>query len=460
MQTPLNILILAAGLGTRMKSRTAKVLHRAAGKALVEHVTDTALRLTAPGRITVVIGHQAERVRDLLSPRGVRFALQSDPKGTGHAVLCAEATVAERTGRVVILYGDVPLLSLGTLEKLIALQSSSEAAATAITTYLDNPTGYGRILRNPAGEVIAVVEEKAATAEQRAIREINAGIYCFDAALLWKHLHDIQPNNPAREYYLTDMIEILFRNGHRVLPLVVEDPTELLGINTKLELSEVDRILRTRKVRQLMLDGVTIERPETVTVDEQVVIGPDTVLEPFTRILGNTTIGAECRIGAYSIIESSTLEDDVHINPFSIVATSHVESAARIGPYARLRMENHVESGAHVGNFVELKKTRLGKGTKAQHLAYLGDSTIGANVNIGAGSITCNYDGKKKHQTQIGDNSFIGSNSTLVAPVTVGEGSYVAAGSVITHPVPADALALGRSRQIIKEGWAKKRREE
>ncbi|MFN7932204.1 MAG: bifunctional UDP-N-acetylglucosamine diphosphorylase/glucosamine-1-phosphate N-acetyltransferase GlmU [Bryobacteraceae bacterium] len=460
MQTPLNILILAAGLGTRMKSNKAKVLHQAAGKALVEHVTDTALRLTTPDRITVVIGHQAERVRDLLSARGVRFALQSEQKGTGHAVLCCEQAVPEHTGRVVILYGDVPLLTLATLEKLIRLQAEAAVSATALTTHLDNPTGYGRIIRNAAGDIAAVVEEKAANAEQRAVREINAGIYCFDAALLWKHLHDIRTNNPAGEYYLTDMVEILSGNGHRVLPLHVEDPSELLGINTKLELADVDRILRARKARQLMLDGVTIERPETVTIDEEVRIAADSVIEPFTRILGKTVIGADCRVGAYSIIESSTLEDDVQVNPFSIVATSYVSSGARIGPYARLRLENHVEAGVHIGNFVELKKTRIGKGAKAQHLAYLGDSTIGENVNIGAGTITCNYDGKKKHQTKIGSNSFVGSNSTLVAPVTVGEGSYVAAGSVVTDAVPSDALALGRSRQIIKEGWAKKRREE
>jgi len=460
MQTPLNILILAAGLGTRMKSRKAKVLHEAAGKALVEHVTDTALRLTSPDRITVVVGHQAERVRELLGPRGVRFALQAEQKGTGHAVMCCEASVPEQSGRVAVLYGDVPLLSLETLEKLIALQVDSRVAATAITTCLENPTGYGRIVRNAAGDVVAVVEEKAASAEQKTIREINAGIYCFDAELLWKHLRDVSTNNPAGEYYLTDMVEILTGNGQRVLPLVVEDPSELLGINTKLELAEVDRILRTRKVRQLMLDGVTIERPETVTVDERVVIGEDTVIEAFARILGNTVIGAECRVGSFTIVESSTLEDDVQVHPFSIVRTSHVETGARIGPYARLRMENHVEAGAHIGNFVELKKTRIGKGAKAQHLAYLGDSVIGENVNIGAGTITCNYDGKKKHQTVVGKGSFVGSNSTLVAPVTVGEGSYVAAGSVITDTVPADALALGRARQIIKDGWAQKRREE
>ncbi|MBI3681987.1 MAG: bifunctional UDP-N-acetylglucosamine diphosphorylase/glucosamine-1-phosphate N-acetyltransferase GlmU [Acidobacteria bacterium] len=458
MDSALTVLILAAGLGTRMKSRKAKVLHRAGGKTLIEHVVDAACELANPESIYIVVGHQAEIVESLLRPRGVRFVRQIEQKGTGHAVLCCEPAAKRRQGRVLILYGDCPLLGAGTLRRLIDLHVESGAAATAITTMLENPTGYGRIVRNQEGQVLAVVEEKAASAEQKQIREINAGIYCFDTALLWKHLHDIRPHNPAREYYLTDLVGILNAAGHRVLPLPAVDFTELLGINNRIELAEVDRILRERKVRQLMLDGVTIERPDTVTIDAQVAIGPDTVIEPFARILGDTVIGSDARIGAYSIIESSRLEDAVEVLPFSIVATSHVESGARIGPYARLRMENHVEAGALIGNFVELKKTRLGKGAKAQHLAYLGDSTIGENVNVGAGAITCNYDGQTKHKTRIGAGAFIGSNATLVAPIEIGEGSYVGAGSVITDPVPADALALGRGRQVVKEGWARRRR--
>ncbi|MCC6367932.1 MAG: bifunctional UDP-N-acetylglucosamine diphosphorylase/glucosamine-1-phosphate N-acetyltransferase GlmU [Bryobacterales bacterium] len=459
MESPLTIVILAAGLGTRMKSRKAKVLHEAGGKTLAEHVVDTALELTAPGSIYVVVGHQAAEVRDTLASRGVQFAEQTEQKGTGHAVLCCESVVRERAGRVVVLYGDVPLLKASTLRKLIELQTSSGAAAAAISTFLDDPTGYGRILRNERGEVVAVVEEKAATAEQRRIREINAGIYCFDAPLLWKHLHDLRPDNPARELYLTDTVEILNREGHSVLPLVVDDSSELLGINTRIELAAVDRILRQEKVRQLMLDGVTIERPETVTIDSQVQIGMDTVVEAFTRILGNSRIGAGCHIGAFSIVNHSTVEDGVLVLPYTLINTSHVETGAQVGPYARLRMENYVEAGAHIGNFVELKKTRLGKGSKASHLAYLGDSVIGEKVNIGAGAITCNYDGKKKSQTRIGNGAFVGSNSTLVAPVEIGEGSYLAAGSVITHTVPPDALAVARSRQVNKEDWARHRRE-
>ncbi|MCZ2148645.1 MAG: bifunctional UDP-N-acetylglucosamine diphosphorylase/glucosamine-1-phosphate N-acetyltransferase GlmU [Bryobacterales bacterium] len=459
MESPLTIVILAAGLGTRMKSRKAKVLHQAGGKTLIEHVVDTALELTAPESIYVVVGHQAADVRNTLASRGVQFAEQTEQKGTGHAVLCCEPAVRERTGRVVVLYGDVPLLKAATLRRLIELETSSTAAAAAISTFLDDPTGYGRILRNERGAVVAVVEDRAAGAEQRRIHEINAGIYCFDGPLLWKHLHDLRPDNPARELYLTDMVEILNREGHSVLPLVVDDSSELLGINTRVELAAVDRILRQEKTRQLMLDGVTVERPETVTVDSQVQIGMDTVVEAFTRILGDSRIGSGCRIGAFSIINDSTIEDGVLVLPYTIVNTSHVGTGAQLGPYTRLRMENYVEAGAHIGNFVELKKTRLGKGSKASHLAYLGDSVIGEKVNIGAGTITCNYDGRKKSQTRIGDGAFVGSNSTLVAPVEIGEGSYLAAGSVITQTVPPNALAIARGKQLNKEDWARRRRE-
>ncbi|MCS7024614.1 MAG: bifunctional UDP-N-acetylglucosamine diphosphorylase/glucosamine-1-phosphate N-acetyltransferase GlmU [Bryobacteraceae bacterium] len=459
MSSPLSVIILAAGLGTRMKSQKAKVLHRAGGKALVEHVVDAALKLTAANNIFVVVGHQAEMVKAVLAPRGVRFVFQEQQKGTGHAVMICASQVPAQLGQVVVLYGDAPLLRVETLRRLCQLQAETGVAAVAITTYLDDPTGYGRIVRNEQGDVLAVVEQKAASSEQLQIREINAGIYCFSAPQLWKHLPEIQPNNPAGEYYLTDMVEILNRVGEKVSPLVVEDSTELLGINNRIELAEADRILRKRKAQELMLAGVTIEKPDTVTIDLDVQIGADTVIEPFVRITGETVIGSECHLGACSIIHSSKLEDQVQVLPFSMISSSYVETGAQIGPYARLRLENHVGAGAHIGNFVELKKTRLGRGAKAQHLAYLGDSTIGASVNIGAGTITCNYDGRAKHPTKIGEGAFIGSNSTLVAPVEIGDGAYVGAGSVITDEVPQDALALGRARQVLKEGWARKRRE-
>ena len=459
MQSPVTVVILAAGLGTRMKSKMAKVLHRAGGMTLVEQVVEIATAITAPKHMVVVTGHQAARVQEVTAHTGVKYAMQSEQKGTGHAVMCCR-DVVPGNGLLVVLYGDAPLISSATLRELLCSQADSNAAATVLTTMLDDPSGYGRIIRDAAGNVEAIVEEKAATPEQAKVREINSGIYCFNAEALWKHIDRIGTDNPAKEYYLTDIVEIFRRTGHTVAPMLLASSEEVLGINTRVELAEADRIFRSRTVNRLMLDGVTIERPETVTIDAQVRIGRDTVIEPFTRILGSTVIGEDCRIGAHSIIESSRLADGVEVGAYTIIGTSVVEAGAIVGPFARLRLDNHVGAGAHIGNFVELKKTRMGAGAKANHLAYLGDSNIGAKVNIGAGTITCNYDGKKKHQTQIGDGAFVGSNSTLVAPVVVGAGSYIGAASVITKPVPEGALAIGRGHQVNKEGWVKRKAEE
>jgi bifunctional UDP-N-acetylglucosamine pyrophosphorylase/glucosamine-1-phosphate N-acetyltransferase len=314
------------------------------------------------------------------------------------------------------------------------------------------------VIRDAHGRVAAIVEQKAGTPEQLAVREANMGIYCYRADLFWKHVDEIRPDNPAKEYYLTDMVEIFNRAGHFVEAMQIADAGEALGINNRLELAEADRLMRTAKVRELMLAGVTIEKPETVTVDCGVEIGMDTVVEPFAQILGNSRIGENSRIGACAIVRDSQIGDEVEIGAFTMVADSRLERGVHAGPFARLRMQNHVEEGASIGNFVELKKTRLGARAKANHLAYLGDSEIGASVNIGAGTITCNFDGVSKHKTAIGAGAFVGSNSTLVAPIAIGEGSYIGAGSVITEPVPADALAVGRARQAVKEGWAAKRR--
>jgi bifunctional UDP-N-acetylglucosamine pyrophosphorylase/glucosamine-1-phosphate N-acetyltransferase len=455
------VVILAAGQGTRMKSRMAKVLHRAGGKALVEHVIDAAKGIAPVERIFVVVGHQAEAVSAVARNAGAGTIRQTEQLGTGHAVMCGEAQLAGLGGMLLVLNGDCPLIRPETLARLIELYRETGSGAAMITTDLDDPTGYGRIIRDTSGrdasgDVLAIVEHKVATAEQRAVREINVGFYCFDAAAFWKHVHELRPDNPAREYYLTDMIAILLRHGHRVTALKAEDSGEMLGINNRLELAAADRNMRERKVRQLMLDGVTIEKPETVTIDAQVKIGIDTVVGPFAQITGDTTIGENCRIGASCIIENSTLEEDVEVFPFTSISACTLAKKAQVGPYARLRMGAVLEEGAHVGNFVELKKTRLGAGSKSMHLAYLGDSVIGSKVNIGAGTITCNYDGAKKHPTHIGDGSFVGSNSTLVAPLEIAQGAYIAAGSVITDPVPAKALALGRARQVIKEGWVRK----
>ncbi|HYW44421.1 MAG TPA: bifunctional UDP-N-acetylglucosamine diphosphorylase/glucosamine-1-phosphate N-acetyltransferase GlmU [Bryobacteraceae bacterium] len=458
MQTPVTVVILAAGLGTRMKSRKAKVLHRAGGKTLVEHVVETALRLAPPERIFVVVGHQAGEVRGAVATPGIRFIEQREQKGTGHAVMVGRDSLASLGGYLVILYGDSPLLREETLRRLIQAEASGSAAGVLITALMDDPTGYGRVIHDPRGHVAAIVEQKAATGEQLAIREANMGIYCYRAEVFWEHVDQIRPDNPAREYYLTDMVEILNRAGHTVEAMRIGDAREALGINDRIELAEVDRLLRERKLRDLMLAGVTIEKPETVTVDAGVCVGIDTVIEPFARLLGKTTVGENCRIGACSIVTDSEIAADVEIFPFTVVASSRLERGVQAGPFARLRPGNLVEQGAHIGNFVELKKTRLGPGAKASHLAYLGDSHIGAKVNIGAGTITCNYDGFAKHPTRIGEGAFVGSNSTLVAPLEIGAGSYVGAGSVITDTVPPDALAIGRSRQMVKEEWAKKRR--
>jgi bifunctional UDP-N-acetylglucosamine pyrophosphorylase/glucosamine-1-phosphate N-acetyltransferase len=441
-----------------MRSKHAKVLHRAGGLALVEQVVAAARAIAPADHIVVVTGHQAEKVETLLAPLGVRFARQQEQKGTGHALAACRGIVPDDGELVMVLYGDTPLLSAATLMRLRDLQAESNAAATLITTALPDPTGYGRVLLDETGAVRAIVEEKSCTPEQRKLDLINSGIYCFQSDLLWEHIGEIEPNNPAREYYLTDMAEILSSHGHRVQPMRVDDASELLGINTRVELADADRLLRRRKAEELMLSGVTIERPETVSIDALVTVGADTIIEPFTRLLGATEIGQDCHIGAGSILESAVLADGVIVKPYSLISDSRVGIDAQVGPFTRLRMNARISADARVGNFVEVKNSRLGEGTKSQHLAYLGDADIGDKVNIGAGTITCNFDGKKKHETKIGSGAFVGSNSTLVAPIEIGEESYIGAGSTITDPVPPRTLALGRGRQVIKEDWLAKRK--
>jgi bifunctional UDP-N-acetylglucosamine pyrophosphorylase/glucosamine-1-phosphate N-acetyltransferase len=458
MHKPVTIVILAAGLGTRMKSRKAKVLHQAGGKTLVEHVVATALRIAPPERVFVVVGHQAEEVRRAVSTPGIGFIEQREQKGTGHALMVGREALSGLDGYLAIVYGDGPLLRAETLERMLEAASASQGAGVLLSAEMSDPTGYGRVIRAGDGCVAAIIEQKAATAEQLGVREANMGIYCYRADLFWKHVDSIRPDNPAHEFYLTDMVEIFNRAGHWVEAVRIGDPAEVLGINNRLELAEADRLLRARKLRELMLEGVTIEKPETVSVDMDVRIGMDTVVGPFAQILGRTRIGEGCRIGAGAIVSDSELGDEVEVGPYTLIARSSVERGAHVGPFARLRMDNRVEAGAHIGNFVELKKTRLGAGAKANHLAYLGDSQIGARSNIGAGTITCNYDGARKHPTVIGEGAFVGSNSTLVAPLEIGDGAYLAAGSVITENVPPDALALGRARQVVKPDWAKNKR--
>lgn len=459
MKENTTVVILAAGLGTRMKSTKAKVLHEAGGDTLLNHILRAAIRTAAPENIVVVVGYQAEEVRASVKIPGIRFAEQTEQRGTGHAAVCARGHIHSQTGALLILNGDGPLLRADTLRALVERQNEDRAAGTIITTEVNDPSGYGRIVRDVNGMVAAIVEQKAATAEQLKIREINPGLYCFDAALFWRHVDEIKADNAAKEYYVTDMVEILRRHGHAVAPLLIADETELLGINTRVELAAADKILRTRRTEELMLSGVTIENPESVSIDAGVEIGPDTVIEANVQLRGATRIGSNCRIGTGSVLRDCLIGESVTILPYVVAEASSVGKHASIGPFSRLRPHSEAEEGTRIGNFVELKNTRLGKGSKAQHLAYLGDSSIGSDVNVGAGTITCNYDGMQKHRTIIGDKVFVGSNSTLVAPLDIEEGAYVAAGSVITKRVEADALAIGRAYQVDKPGWAKRRRQ-
>lgn len=456
MKQDLTVIILAAGQGTRMKSKKAKVLHEAGGDTILNHVIRAALTVVHASRVIAVIGHQADRVRESVT-EPIQFALQNEQKGTGHAVLCALPFVEADTEVVMVLNGDGPLIRPETLRALTDTVLKGNKGAV-VTTELDDPSGYGRIVRNQQGGIEAIVEEKSASAEIKLIREINTGVYCF-RSVLWDYLKKIQPTNMAGEYYLTDVVGLMTRNGKAVSPLLVKDSTELLGINTMIELAVADGILRQRKAQELMLSGVTIENPASVTIDTAVKIAPDTVIEANVQLRGNTRVGEGCRIGTGSVLRSCVVEDNVRILPYVVAEASHIGANSFVGPFSRLRLNAYAGEGTHIGNFVELKKTTLGAGSKANHLAYLGDATIGSGVNIGAGSITCNYDGANKHITNIEDGVFVGSNSTLVAPLTIHDGAYVAAGSVITKEVEPDALAIGRSRQSEKLGWAKRRRE-
>jgi bifunctional UDP-N-acetylglucosamine pyrophosphorylase/glucosamine-1-phosphate N-acetyltransferase len=458
----LAVVILAAGLGTRMKSKLAKVLHQAGGRTLIEHVATTAAKLTAPERIFVVVGHQADAVRQVVNAapglERVQFLHQAEQLGTGHAVMIGREQLTGIAKNLLVLYGDGPLLGEATLRGLVEAHRENGAGVTLLTTNLDDPTGYGRIIRDADGKLLEIVEQKACTPEQAAIREINPGIYVFQTAALFDHIGELGTDNPAKEYYLTDMAAVLRRAGHKVETRPVADAHEVLGINTRAELAIMDREFRDRKAQLLMLSGVTIYRPETCVIDQTVEIGADTVIGPSVALYGNTRIGEDCVIRPFNTLRDTVVADGVTIHESCWMESASVERGASVGPYSRLRPGAEVGEEAHVGNFVELKKTRLGRGSKASHLAYLGDATVGENVNIGAGVITCNYDGERKNQTLIEDGSFVGTNSSLVAPVKVGQGAYVAAGSVITQDVPAGSLALGRARQEVKEGWVEKKK--
>jgi len=464
MKEPFAIAILAAGQGTRFKSKLAKVLHSAGGRTLIEHVARAARELPA-GALFVIVGYQAEAVtaavKSIPGPMpgsGAQFVRQEGPLGTGHAVRCGRADLELAAPHLMVLSGDTPLLEASTLRRFLEFHMRSEAAASVMTADLQDPSGYGRIVRGADDSIIAIVEHKSASPKQLRIQEINTGIYCFQTRELFSELERLAPDPITKEYYLTDVIGLLHSRGLTVAAYKGSNPAEVTGVNTRVELAEVDQVLRERKARALMLSGVTLIQPANILLDPDVEVGADTVIEPGVSLLGRTRVGEGCRIGAHSIITDSELGDGVIVKPSCVITESKIFEGASVGPFSQLRPESEIGPDARIGNFVEVKKSRIGRGAKAQHLTYLGDATVGEGSNIGAGTITCNYDGARKSQTVIEDHVFIGSGTELVAPVRVGKNAYVAAGSTITEEVPADSLAIARSRQVGKPGWVSKRK--
>ena len=458
------VAIMAAGKGTRLKSKRPKVLHEVGGRPLLLHVIAAAETVAAPHQIFCIIGHEAERVRDAVESTGVRFVLQAEQRGTGHALqqlkayFNAEGVLPPE--HLLVLSGDVPLIRPETLVQLCETHLREDAAMTILTAIPPDPTGYGRVLRlrDNSPEVQAIVEQKSLRPDQLKAPEINSGIYCFRTERLFAQLEALTTENAHGEFYLTDVAGLLRASGELVVAVAAERADEVLGANTIAEMMHLDAALRLNTAQRLMASGVTIFRPETCVIDAAVQVGPDTVIEPFVQLLGDTSIGTECRIRSYAVVQNSSLGDGVFVRNGCILEDAVVANGAVLGPFAHLRPGSEIGEGAHLGNFVETKKAKLGRGSKANHLSYIGDAVIGDGVNIGAGAITCNYDGVHKHVTTIGDGVFIGSDSTLVAPITVGSGAYVAAGSCITQDVPENALALGRSRQVTKAEWALRRR--
>jgi bifunctional UDP-N-acetylglucosamine pyrophosphorylase/glucosamine-1-phosphate N-acetyltransferase len=440
-----------------MKSDLPKVLHPVAGRPMIERVLETA-GAVSPQTITLVVGHQAGAVRRRLGETpNIGWALQEPQLGTAHALQQTEPLLAGRSGTLILLSGDVPLLSPNTLKRLLDTHRGSGAAATVVTATVERPYGYGRIVRT-RGKIARIVEERDASPTQRHIKEINSGIYAFDLPPLFDALRNIASQNAQGEFYLTDLIAIYRRRKLPVETLFVETAQEIRGINSRSELAEVSRLVRQKKNEELMAAGVTFIDPATTYVDPEAEIGADTVLHPGVIIEGRTRVGSGCEIQAYVRISDSDIGDRVTINSFCLISGAQVATGAAVGPFARLRPGTRIGEKAKVGNFVELKNTNLGAGSKANHLSYLGDATVGADVNVGAGTITCNYDGVNKHRTVIEDGAFIGSDSQLVAPVTVGKGAYVGAGSSIVEDVPAGALGIARGRQTNVEGWVARRK--
>ena len=450
-----DVMILAAGLGTRMKSRRAKVLHELAGRPLIAHVVRTALEL-APDSLHVVVGHQAEDVKQavgeevkLLEKRGAaaspkpQFVLQSDQRGTGHAVMAARDQLRGRSGSIIVIAGDGPMIKSETLRRLAETHAREQNGATVLTVRLPDPTGYGRIIRDDDGSFLRCVEQKDASPEELGIREVNVSIYCFDIADLMDALEDLKTDNAQGEYYLTDVPQIMLGRGKRVGLVCHDKAEEALSVNTRMELAGLERQLREAKLNELMLAGVTLVDPATTYIHGDVEIGQDTVIHPQVIIEGTSRIGAGCTVQSWTRLRNVEVGDGVLIRNSSVIEDSRISDGATVGPFARLRMEAEIGENAAIGNFVEVKRSKIGRKTKASHLSYLGDATIGENVNIGAGTVTCNYDGKVKNKTFIEDEVKIGSDTMLVAPVHVGRGSETGAGAVVTKDIPPGWLAFG-----------------
>jgi bifunctional UDP-N-acetylglucosamine pyrophosphorylase / glucosamine-1-phosphate N-acetyltransferase len=455
--TDVHIVVLAAGKGTRMRSARPKVLHHVAGAPMIDYVLRAASALS-PRTTTMVVGHQADALKSALNGYpGLNFVVQEPQLGTAHALLTAEPVLQNSTGTLILLSGDVPLLTAGTLERLIARHDSMAAAATVVTAIVDEPYGYGRIVRLDE-RVERIVEERDATPDERLIREINSGIYAFRLDGLFQAVRTIAPENAQREYYLPDLIRIFRLQGCDIETVRVGLEDEIRGINSRSELAEVSRIVREAKAAALMAAGVTLEDPASTFVDRDVEVGPDTIIHPGVSLEGNTVIGRGCEIHSGVRIRDSQVGDDVVILDHCVIARSSVGSQAHVGPFAHLRQDVELSTGVTIGNFVEIKKSRLGPGTKARHLTYLGDSVIGSKVNVGAGTITCNYDGTRKQVTTIEDGAFIGSDSQLIAPVTVGRDAYVGTGTTVRENVPPGSLAVSAGKQRNIEGWVEERR--
>jgi len=448
--------ILAAGKGTRMRSDLVKVLHPLLGVPMLSYPVELSLNVINAEKTIIVVGHQADRIKEKFKDPRIHFVPQEEQLGTGHAVLQAVPFFWSFTGTVLILCGDVPLVKPETLRSFMETFWRNESILSVLTAVIENPFGYGRIIRSPAGWLERIVEEKDASEEEQLIREINTGIFCVKASYLTDGLKEIGQGNAQSEYYLTDLVEIGRKWGLRCSAHIVADPVEVMGINTRVDLAIAHEVLRQEKLKDLMLSGVTVIDPKTTYVDRTVEIGRDTVLYPNCFLQGKTKIGDRCIIESNSKISDSIIGNEVTIRPNSVITESKIEEGASIGPFAHLRPLTEVKPKARIGNFVEVKKSVIGKGTKANHLAYIGDSLVGEEVNIGAGTITCNYDGFEKHQTIIGDRVFVGSNVELVAPVKVGSRSWIGAGTTVTKDVPEGALAISRVKQKNIKGWSKK----